>query len=127
MNKRKGHKSGKMPKTSATKLSNKHLNKLAKQGKLKKHLGKSKYVQLLQEKTGKKKKIEQQEQVCTNVLGNILMTNIDIYLYSTHICRKRMQNPKKRNTTFPWRKLIMNTFSDLGEITASLQRLHRSG
>ncbi|ESO02616.1 hypothetical protein HELRODRAFT_188777, partial [Helobdella robusta] len=53
-NKGKGPKPGKR-KISLLKLSNKKLNKLAKQGKLKKAVGKKKLVSLLKERTSKKK------------------------------------------------------------------------
>lgn len=45
----------KAPQVSLTKLSNKRLNKLAKQGKLKNKLPKGKYIQLLQQRTAKRK------------------------------------------------------------------------
>ena len=53
--KRKGKVAGKRktPKVSLSKLSNKRLNKLAKQGKLKKKLPKGKYINLLKQRTSK--------------------------------------------------------------------------
>ena len=57
LQKRKGKPAGKRKKSkvATSKLSNKRLNKLAKQGKLKKSLPKGKYLQLLQQRTGQKK------------------------------------------------------------------------
>ena len=57
LQKRKGKPSGKRKrsKVATSKLSNKRLNKLAKQGKLKKSLPKGKYLQLLQQRTGQRK------------------------------------------------------------------------
>ena len=43
---------GALPKISVGKISNKRLNKLAKQGKLKKSLPKRKFINLLKKRTG---------------------------------------------------------------------------
>lgn len=65
MQKKKGHaKSGKRKssKVSLTKLSNKKLNKLSKQGKLKRKLPKSKLLQLIKDRTNPDKEKELREE-----------------------------------------------------------------